>query len=119
ELIYNGAMWMEVLCAQRDCAMPAVTGRRRKGDLPLCRYLRVPLWTPTRSAAKRFGAELEEQGGNVGPGLARVGRAKARASRDIPTGTAQVGTFRFDAGQVGLHERRQRHPSAFSQLLCG
>jgi hypothetical protein len=21
--IYNGAMWMEVLCARRDCAMPA------------------------------------------------------------------------------------------------
>src|SRR6266446_2708298 len=73
-------------------------------DLAPCRYFSVPLWTPTRSAAKRFGAELAER--------ASVGWAKARSSRAVPTGKPKVGTLRFahptafpcgraDAGQAG------------------
>src|SRR5258708_17918791 len=59
-LIYNGAMSAVVHCARRDCAMPELAGHGAKDDLALCRYFSVPLWTPTRSAAKRVRSELED-----------------------------------------------------------
>jgi hypothetical protein len=43
-----------------------------KGDFDLCLYLAVPLWTPARIAAKRFAAELAEQGGNLEAGFDRL-----------------------------------------------
>src|SRR5437660_525239 len=60
-LIYNGAMRVEVLCARRDCANAGIgrTAAQKTiwlyADTSAC-----PLWTPTRSAAKRFGAELAD-----------------------------------------------------------
>jgi hypothetical protein len=47
-LIYNGAMTVEVLCARRDCAMPALAGQRRKrrfGSMPTLQRAFVDTYT--------------------------------------------------------------------------
>ena len=136
-LIYTGAMRVVVLCARRDCAMPELAGQRAQTTIwlhadtcaCLCGHPHDPRLKGSAQNWKRVRRRLASEGGQrrdlravpagKGPRWARFALPTLRCFRYKPRRTHVAHPGRADAGQVGLHERRQRYPGGFSQLLCG